>query len=166
LAPAASAALWKAATAARLGASKLTVPPLAGQAGFPSAGVSTMNSSVDWRAPVAQILQALQPERREHAVVECAGFGEIVRANRDMRKSCHHILPSVNPSTCRERCARRGLAAKTVAALPGSGKPPTGCRLGVAFRAQIEQVPAMNLVALKRKTMKTPPRRALEVSAR
>src|SRR5262249_28248397 len=47
LPPAASAALWKAATAARLGAAKLTVPPLAGLAGSPSAGVKTMNSSVD-----------------------------------------------------------------------------------------------------------------------
>jgi hypothetical protein len=55
---------------------------------------------------------------------------------------------------------------KTVAALPGSGKPPKGFGLSVAFRAQIEQFPVMNLVALKRKTMKTPPGRALEVSAR
>jgi hypothetical protein len=57
-------------------------------------------------------------------------------------------------------------ARKTVAALPGSGKPPKGFGLSVAFRAQIEHVSPMNLVALKRKTMKTPPGRALEVSAR
>jgi hypothetical protein len=55
---------------------------------------------------------------------------------------------------------------KTVAALPGSDKPPKGFGFSVDFRAQIEQVPPMNLVALKRKTMKTPPGRALEVSAR
>jgi hypothetical protein len=50
--------------------------------------------------------------------------------------------------------------------LPGSGKPPKGFELSVAFRAEIEQVPLMNFFALKRKTMKTPPGRALEVSAR
>jgi hypothetical protein len=50
--------------------------------------------------------------------------------------------------------------------LPGSGKPPNSFGLSVAFRAQIEHVPLMNFVALKRKTMKTPLGRALEVSAR
>jgi len=50
--------------------------------------------------------------------------------------------------------------------LPGSGKPPKGFGFSVDFRAQIEHVPPMNFVALKRKTMKTSPGRALEVSAR
>jgi hypothetical protein len=50
--------------------------------------------------------------------------------------------------------------------LPGSGKPPNGFGLSVAFRAEIEDVSLMMFVVLKRKTMKTPPGRALEVSAR
>jgi hypothetical protein len=73
-----------------------------------------------------------------------------------MRKGCHRSTPQslLHPTP------------ETVSASRGCGKPPKGFGLSVAFRAQIEQVPLMNLAALKRKTMKTPPRRALEVSAR
>jgi len=38
--------------------------------------------------------------------------------------------------------------------------------MDVAFRGKSEQLPPMTFVALKRKTLKTTPRRALEVSAR
>ena len=38
--------------------------------------------------------------------------------------------------------------------------------MSIAFRVRSEQVPRMIFVVLKRKTMKTPPGRALEVSAR
>jgi hypothetical protein len=84
-----------------------------------------------------------------------------------MRESCHRFLPlSDCPNWRRERCACRTLAAKTVAALPGCGKPQKAHAISVAFRAEIYDVSLMTFVVLKRKTMKTPPGRALEVSAR
>src|SRR5882762_5094992 len=46
LPPASSARLWKSATAARLGAMKLTVDPLPAVAGLPLMGLVTMSSGV------------------------------------------------------------------------------------------------------------------------
>jgi hypothetical protein len=61
-------------------------------------------------------------------------------------------------------CGSRRRVAVEVAAI--AGKPSKGFMIGVAFRRQSEHAAAMNLAALKRKTMKTPPRWALEASAR
>jgi hypothetical protein len=95
-----------------------------------------------------------------------------------MRESCHHFLPWVVASKAPRAlyppraCDRDGIS------VPGSGKPPKGFRPEAVadpspfarWRLLLPRRPAnrsvMNFVALKRKTMKTPPGRALEVSAR
>src|SRR5438270_3799641 len=78
------------------------------------------------RAAIPEILQALQPERRQCRVIECARLGEIVGADRDMRESCHRFLPRVVASKdAASWVPAAGLRPKPIS-LPGSGKPANG----------------------------------------